>query len=335
MLHYHDEKTEAMAQRIRAVFCNQGLQDAATLMAAVSEHAIQYIEQAPAVVLSATFGEQPRSRRERAKIAQWFGSAVQRKPKLSRVMAHYHLPTALRLIAGTSLAFRYYDAVACLSKMNNSTLAQIIPPREERQKTWLASLSKWCVGMDKRGKAKSYLFPWAATALSGLNTADSEMALDLIDFICSSRRPFNERWTLQQAKRAEGDWHAELVKRDGAAEFFQRFNVGFADAIDYTPFPRTAAIGGYEFAALDSGEKIFAEGIAMHHCVSTYCGQVLHGLSRLFSIQKDGVRIATVEYAIQSNRYRAAQIKGPCNRAVIAAVRKAATDFADLQPKPL
>jgi hypothetical protein len=53
-------------------------------------------------------------------------------------------------------------------------------------------------------------------------------------------------------------------------------------------------VDGYTFVPLRSADDIAAEAAAMKHCVATYGGNVRHGYSRLWSVQRDGARAATL-----------------------------------------
>jgi hypothetical protein len=240
-------------------------------------------------------------------------------------MAFYHLPLPMRAIVGSSLAPKYYPIIAALAKIPPSTLAQIIP--DKRQRTWMRALYEWGHRLDRRGKHRTYLLDWAAREFSGITVPELSTVGDLADFAASGIEPFNQKWTRAQAQRAQQRWHVELTKKNGEREFFNAFGKAFDALIDYAPFPLTASINGYDFDALNTGEAIFTEGIIMHHCVSSYSRQVLYGQSRLFSIRLGEKRVATAEYAMRRGRYRLAQIKGPCNAAVVAPVQNAAHKF--------
>ena len=87
---------------------------------------------------------------------------------------------------------------------------------------------------------------------------------------------------------------------------------------------------------LCSGEDIWLEGRAMHHCVSSYTQSVIAGNCRLFSVRRGDERLATFELQVTAphpdgdsfwpDAYRIAQIKGPCNapptQSVLEAVSK-------------
>jgi len=105
--------------------------------------------------------------------------------------------------------------------------------------------------------------------------------------------------------------------------------------IDYALLPQRAELGGFDFVALRTGEQIFSDGNEMRHCVSTYTRQVSSGQSRLFSIRRDGRRIATLELQSNSNSlecdvaYSMGQLRGPCNTQPSAEICGVAKSFLD------
>ena len=58
-----------------------------------------------------------------------------------------------------------------------------------------------------------------------------------------------------------------------------------------------ATVDEYEFVPLRSFADLIEEGRAMRNCVATYGYKLTHDYSRLWSVRKDGQRIATVELA--------------------------------------
>ena len=55
-----------------------------------------------------------------------------------------------------------------------------------------------------------------------------------------------------------------------------------------------AVVDGYEFVALRSAGEVAEEARAMRNCLCTYGGHLTHNISRLWSIRRDGARIATL-----------------------------------------
>lgn len=315
------------------IFPNQALQDAARLLAGVHPHAIDYVRQCPALVLAATYGGKLSRTQERARAAQWFGTATYRSPRLKKVLDAYKLPLPIRAIKGSSLAPKHFHIITALAKIPPSTLAQIIPAT--RQRIWMRALHRWSEHMDRRGKPRTFLLEWAAREFHGITLHELAAVTDLADF--ASAQPFNEKWSRAQAERAQERWHVELTKKQGQEQFFKAFGIAFDAPIDYEPFPLAETVNGFAFTALNTGEAIFLEGAAMRHCVSSYSKQVLYGQSRLFTIRSGDRRVATAEYAITRGRYRLAQIKGPCNSPVASPVRNAANKFvlADWAKDPM
>lgn len=54
-------------------------------------------------------------------------------------------------------------------------------------------------------------------------------------------------------------------------------------------------VRGYQVVPLTTAHDLIDEGKDMHHCVGSYTRNCLEGRSRIFSIRKDGVKLATLE----------------------------------------
>jgi hypothetical protein len=87
------------------------------------------------------------------------------------------------------------------------------------------------------------------------------------------------------------------------------------------PLRPTSVIDGVEFVHLNSAFALQEEGSAMHHCVGSYSDYIRMGRMVIFSVRKDGKRIATLSYS-ESARMRdeglllfweTHQFLGPCN----------------------
>jgi hypothetical protein len=55
---------------------------------------------------------------------------------------------------------------------------------------------------------------------------------------------------------------------------------------------------GLAFVPLDTIEAITAEGSAMQHCVASYVDKIAREECRIWSVQRDGERVATVEVCL-------------------------------------
>lgn len=71
---------------------------------------------------------------------------------------------------------------------------------------------------------------------------------------------------------------------------------------------------GYEVVPLTCSTDLAIEGARMHHCVGSYDHYCRDGRSRIFSIRKDGKRLATAELVKNDGAWLLNQNRGPCNR---------------------
>jgi hypothetical protein len=117
------------------------------LMVRAHRYAIDYIEQAPVIVLAAAHGNAHVSWSERGFIQEQFRQICQSKAQLRDVMRSYGLPLPLRLLDARVLTARRATVIRRLVLMNPSTLAQIIPATRQKQNAWLQALQNWCEGM--------------------------------------------------------------------------------------------------------------------------------------------------------------------------------------------
>lgn len=343
-------RTDARKRAIK-LFPNQGLQPVAQLMASAHKYAIQYVEQAPVIVIAAARGSNPRRRNERAYLTGQLAEMCKRGDRLRTVMAAYGMPQALRALKGVALTPTKWPIVFRLARMNPSKLAQIIPASSGGQMAWLRALDNWLSQMDRRYPSDPGLFfEWAAEAYRDVTQRECRSADDMADFAAAHPETFNTGWTRAQAEAAEQVWHLTLARRSEAAKQMTATGVGFDTPIDYAPLPTAVEIKGLSFTALQSGEDLFLEGAAMRHCVASYIQAVVGGSSRIYSVKQDGRRIATLElkptrtkkierhvidgrgerltaYETRPDGYQLCQLKGPCNAAPTKRIREASEEF--------
>jgi hypothetical protein len=228
------------------------------------------------------------------------------------------MPLPMRKIAPYAVRPGLWRPMRELAHLNPSTLSQIIPEGGGAQARWLERLHRWGGHLSNRQAMRRDLFEWAAVALSFVDEADG--LLNVADFFVANPSRFNARWDWTKASAESDLWHDQieqitLTAKHGAAIDYE---------VDYAPFPLETEVNGFRFVALRSGRALISEGRKMHHCVASYIGDVMKGFSRIYSIQCEGRRIATAQF-VGAN---CVQIKGPCNRGVSEAVRKATAEFA-------
>lgn len=343
-------RTDSRARAVK-MFPNQGLQPIAQLMASAHRYAIDYIDQAPVIVLAATRGHSPRQRNERSYLAGRIAEFCRRGDQLKDVMKAYDLPLPLRRIRGQALSPTLWPVIFRLSRVAPSSLAQIIPDKGPAQMHWLRALDNWLDRMGARSPSDPGLFfEWAAAAFSDLPYSERQAAPDLADFAFANRDKFNLKWSRENAANAQEVWHRTLARRGNAAEMMAKAGVSFDTVIDYSPLPPSACIKDLTFNALQTGEDLFLEGAAMRHCVATYISNVISGKSRIYSVRASGKRVATLElrpsklekiprevinargekmtaYETRPAGFMLVQLKGPCNANPLKKIREAADLF--------
>lgn len=329
----HELQARSLYARIRKLYSNTSVHLCAHAMASTHPRAIEYLEQAPALVAIAAFSWNgrygfPRGSRFIKLMAGQFGARVERGVTLKEMFRSYAVPYPMRKLTGRAVAPRFVVLLKTLSRMDPSPLAQAIPP-PRLQRMWLNQLRDF---KGIRLGVPDKVMHWAAVEISKALTAGGYVgdAKDMGDMLFSARgRSLNPAWSWATAGRQMVDWHTELAKQQDTADFVKRHGLGFTDLIDYGHFPDQLRIGDHDFIALRSGEALWLEGAAMRHCVSSYVNLVVKGKSRIYSVRRDGKRVATLELDRQTeSTFGISQLKGPCNAPVKKDVLNDARSFA-------
>ncbi len=330
-----------------------GLHDVAQVAAKTHDFAIQYLEQAPAVLAFVCYGHNARTASDMAYVARAFGSAVHRRPRLRDLLAAFGAPLPVRKIAGKACHPSYLSAIYDLRKIPPSVLSQAIPEKVGQQRAWLAALTKVqnrCRLAAVRQQLSDDLWRWAVPAMGSavgdyslVRRANSrqrtlaDAAPDVMDLLFRSDTTLNPRWTFQQAEAAAQAWHDRLARQRTEQTMLQRLGFAFDYRFPYGSIPDVLDGEMFTFHALRSGEELFEEGQAMRHCVATYITNVAKGDTFIISIREAGRRVATLELGNSEagrhqNRLVIRQMKGPCNAPVSWTVRCAAEQYvSDLQ----
>jgi hypothetical protein len=117
-------------------------------------------------------------------------------------------------------------------------------------------------------------------------------------------RVFDRHMSIETVLKLSGEWHEAVAA-----------NMTGPDC-EFPPswFP-AQRIGDLDLVPITTAADLYREGKAMHHCVGTYAEYVNHGSLSIFSILKDGERVATVSFD-RGAVYGLREIRGPCNAAV-------------------
>lgn len=326
-------EADPLVARAKKAVPNDGLTWLAVAAAKSHRYGIEYIEQAPVLVIGATYGADVKKLRdaERGFIINRFNRIV--GMKLKAAMAEFHLPYPMRKLRSTAIAPGYARVIWDMRSIPPSSLSQAIPDRPNHQRAWLNALVEARRRSEVRGRSfPDGAFRWLAMRLGGSTPKRygykhlARHAADVSDMLLVGL--FNPVWTFEEALAAHARWVTELAKRDSLGKFVKTYGVGMDHEVDYVPQPNEARhIGGYEIVPLRSGEALFEEGAYMRHCVASYMKDLLSAGSCIYSIRKDGRRVATLELTSGYAPVSIKQIKGPCNAAVAKDVMRAAEAF--------
>jgi hypothetical protein len=114
-------------------------------------------------------------------------------------------------------------------------------------------------------------------------------------------RPFSADMSLRTVTKLSADWHEAVAASNGSHCAFP------------SPWIPPATINGLDIIPIDNSADLYREGAAMHHCVGAYSLSVVEGEHYVYSIRRDGERVATAALARQDGRAVLQQIRGPCN----------------------
>jgi hypothetical protein len=128
-------------------------------------------------------------------------------------------------------------------------------------------------------------------------------------------RPFTPSMSLKTAMTLSADWHEAVANNlDGPNSAFP------------APWYPAARLGNYEILPMEDAASLYREGTVMHHCVGTYGDQVRCGDLYIYSIRRNGERVATLALGRCDGRTYVEQFRGPCNteppKATVATVQR-------------
>ena len=338
---------QVSARQVESMFPVKPLAIAALTMVVVEPFAIDYLRQAPVLVVAAAQGMECFRPMEREFVLRNWQTIVHDRPKLRDLLKYYGLVRPLRALKGEAFHAgpAEYQVIQNLCDVSPSPLAQAIPTSIRPQHNWLRALGEWSETMCRREQSARALFEWAVCAMG--NHAEAGGTLDqasaVADYAAIHIDTFNRRWSYQRAFRAALEWHDELARASSEKAYFLTHKMEWDEVIDYGDLPGSATIEGYEMVALQTGAALHAEGADLHHCVASYAGNVIRGFSRIFSVRRDGRRVATFEisksgFLLASGEflqlpsakgplYKLIQLKGPYNAEVPQEIEQAIRAF--------
>lgn len=304
------------------LFPNQGLHAAARVFATAHTRGLQYLEQAPVIVLGACHRGVGQRRINGLYIQHLLTPLAERGAPLADVMRKFGIAAPFRKLKPSALSPSVGPVVLELSKLDPRVLGNIIPATAGKQRLWLRNIRTWRDMMRRRAYGGDPLLEWAAANVAG---ASEHRVCEVVDYIVAEQ-PFNPAWGWRRAEEETIRWHSRItVERN-----LRGSPIAPDTPIDLGPHPDTSEAAGYDFVALRTPYALAEEGAIMQHCVGTYINTVLRGKCSIVSVRRGSTNLATVEI---SNR-RIQQIKGPYNAVVpddllAAARRYVKANFAD------
>ena len=138
-------------------------------------------------------------------------------------------------------------------------------------------------------------------------------------------RPWTPDMSIAAAIKAANAWQ-ELIEL--------HLNLGTRPIADM--WLRPDRVAGYDFLPLCSTVTVAEEAAAMKNCVRTYGDSLAHDYSRLWSVRRDGERVATLEVATRHGDplLNIVQLKGPANTMVPHELSSAARRWLHMHDLP-
>jgi len=302
----------------------QGYRESIYRAGAKSRRALQLAETFPVLAL-AVFGGEARywrhwhehpvtgldfekreaAKSETARRVQEATDLIERGSRLRDVAAVMQIPMALRRVKPGAA----HLAVAC---HNPEWIISLMPDSLPRMRVWLRAV------YGAHHRAGSDFAEWTARHASQI-PCQSENELhsflnDTADWVRASHgsdghqlvvRPFKPTMSLRTVTKLSAEWHETVASNlTGPQHTFP------------APWFPAAKVKGVEIIPIDNSADLYREGASMHHCVGTYAEEVRAGRYYVYSICRDGERLATAGLILIGDRVRLHEIRGPCNAAV-------------------
>jgi hypothetical protein len=228
---------------------------------------------------------------------------VDRGARLRDVAGVMNIPMALRRVKPGVAQFA--NEVFC----QHPDLLAFMPATTPRQHIWLPLVCWACTRVDADFGA------WAARHVPEIpgrtHHVVGSFLSDIADWAYPEKdagrefitRPFTPSMSLKTTIELSADWHEAV-----AANLAEGPNATFP-----APWYPPARLGDYEILPIEDAATLYREGHAMHHCAGTYSGRVLAGELYVYSIRRNGERVATLALHRYSGRATINQLRGACN----------------------
>lgn len=199
-----------------------------------------------------------------------------------------------------------------VGRMDEQFVHAYLPQTTLQQQIWLRVLGNFESSAEFRAWAARHMFE-----LGGKSTEQVLQTLqDLNDWAGAGpnnhfiTRRFDPGMSVRTVRQLSEAWH------EASATAKSSSNAAFPAAW----LPATK-INDFEIVPIKTVADLYREGRAMHHCVSSYSDTVFDGDVYVFSMRKNGERVATIALRRENvdhdkKEIFIEQMRGPCNAAV-------------------
>ncbi len=264
---------------------------------------------------------------ERSARREEAANLVERGARLRDIASALGLPMALRRVKPVVTSWAFGILV------EHPELLQWMPETTPAAHLWLRSVSFAYRegGLDYARWVARHVpeMPRAEVVATVTNVADwvraCKNAAEPDDLFAPKQfvtRWFNPAMGVKAVMQASHDWHEAVASNADSTD---------SSALPPPWFP-AGKQGAFEIIPITTAGGLVREGYAMHHCVGSYADRVRGGDCYVYSVRKDGERVATVSlvppgpFIGNVRQVSIEQVRGPCNaeppKAIVTAVRQ-------------
>jgi PcfJ-like protein len=267
------------------------------------------------------------------KRAQETATLIERGARLRDVAAVMQIPMALRRVkpGAAHLAHPCHNA---------EWVTSLMPDALPQMRIWLRA-----VDYAYRHGGPNFA-EWTAAHVLQIPGRESQIAAflsDIKDWVQASRsggenpfggeggnghqfitRPFHSTMSLRTVSKLSDEWHEAVASNMSGPQY--------AFPVPWLP---AATINGVDIVPIDNSADLYREGALMHHCAGTYVPDVRAGTYCVYSVRRDGERVATAALIRNGSRAQLQQLRGPCNAEVPKEIGLAVSRWLRMQTGPL
>jgi len=227
---------------------------------------------------------------------------VERGARLRDVAAVMGVPMVLRRVKPGAA----HLAAPCHAP---ERIISLMPDSLPRMRIWLRAVCTACL------RAGSDFAEWTAKHASQIPCgSENELVSflnDIADWVQASHsndgrqfvvRLFKPTMSLRTVTKLSAEWHEAVASNlTGPQHTFP------------APWFSAATINGVEIIPIDNSADLYREGAFMHNCIGTYADKVRGGRYCVYSIRRNGERVASAGLVLRNARAELDQLRGPCN----------------------